>query len=94
MCMTEQRQSDCIQGGMRNKNSILTISRRLIAAGLVLSLLSCTVIDAIMGGCPANTKRLYIICTLLDQRRRRVADVVQMLYKYFVFAGWFMYKAH
>ena len=86
MCMTEQRLSDCIQGGMRNKNSILTISRRLIAAGLVLSLLSCTFIDAIMGGCPANTKRLYIICTLLD--------VVQMLYKYFVFAGWFMYKAH
>ena len=34
-----------------------------------------------------NTKRLYNICTMLDQRRRRWADVVQMLYKCFVFAG-------
>ena len=25
---------------------------------------------------------------MLDQRRRRWADVVQMLYKYFVFVGW------
>ena len=36
---------------------------------------------------PANTKHLYNICTMLDQRRRRWADVVQMLYKCFVFAG-------
>ena len=36
---------------------------------------------------PANTKHLYNICTKLDQRRRRWADVVQMLYKCFVFAG-------
>ena len=36
---------------------------------------------------PANTKHLYNICTMLDQRRRRWADVVEMLYKYFVFAG-------
>ena len=36
---------------------------------------------------PANTKHLYSICTMLDQRRRRWADVVQMLYKCFVFAG-------
>ena len=36
---------------------------------------------------PANTKHLYDICTMLDQRRRRWADVVQMLYKCFVFAG-------
>ena len=36
---------------------------------------------------PANTKHLYKICTMLDQRRRRWADVVQMLYKCFVFAG-------
>ena len=35
----------------------------------------------------ANTKHLYNICTTLDQRRRRWADVVQMLYKCFVFAG-------
>ena len=34
-----------------------------------------------------NTKHLYNICTMLDQRRRRWADVVQMLYKCFVFAG-------
>ena len=36
---------------------------------------------------PANTKYLYNICTMLDQRRRRWAGVVQMLYKCFVFAG-------
>ena len=36
---------------------------------------------------PANTKHLYNICTMLDQRQRRWADVVQMLYKCFVFAG-------
>ena len=36
---------------------------------------------------PANIKYLYNICTLLDQRRRRWVDVVQMLYKCFVFAG-------
>ena len=35
---------------------------------------------------PANTKYLYNICTMLDQRRRRWADVVQMLYKCFVLA--------
>ena len=32
---------------------------------------------------PANTKHLYKICTMLDQRRRRWAGVVQMLYKCF-----------
>ena len=36
---------------------------------------------------PANTKHLYNSCTKLDQRRRRWADVVQVLYKCFVFAG-------
>ena len=36
---------------------------------------------------PANAKHLYSICTMLDQRRRRWAVVVQMLYNYFVFAG-------
>ena len=36
---------------------------------------------------------LYIICTMLDQRRRRWADVVQMLCKYcFVFAGCMILK--
>ena len=29
---------------------------------------------------------LYNICTMSDQRRRRWVDVVQMLYKCFVFA--------
>ena len=33
------------------------------------------------------TKHLYTICTMLAQRRRRWASVVQMLYKCFVFAG-------
>ena len=36
---------------------------------------------------PANTKHSNNICTMLDQRRRRWADVVQMLYKCFEFAG-------
>ena len=30
---------------------------------------------------PANTKHFYNICTMLDQRQRRWADVVQMLLK-------------
>ena len=34
-----------------------------------------------------STKHLYNIFTMLDQRRRRLADVVQMLCKCFVFAG-------
>ena len=36
---------------------------------------------------PVNTKYLYNICTMLGQSRRRWADIVQMLYKCFVFAG-------
>ena len=38
-------------------------------------------------GIPANTKHLYNICTMLDQRRRRWADVVHILYKWSMFAG-------
>ena len=41
---------------------------------------------------PANTRLLYNICTMLDQRQRRWADVVQMLYKSFVFVGLFVSK--
>ena len=41
----------------------------------------------IMFSGPVNTKHLYSISTLLDQRRRRWADVVKMLRKCFVFAG-------
>ena len=41
---------------------------------------------------PVNTKHLYNICTTLDKRRRRWADVVQMLYKCFLFAGMCMQK--
>ena len=36
---------------------------------------------------PANTKHLYSIYSLSDQRRRRWAKIVQMLNKGFVFAG-------
>ena len=35
---------------------------------------------------PANTKHLYNICTTSAQRRRRWSNIVQMLYKCFVFA--------
>ena len=37
---------------------------------------------------PVNTKHLYNICTMLDQRLGRLNDVVQMLCKCFVFAGY------
>ena len=37
---------------------------------------------------PANTKLLYNICTMVDQRRRRWDDVVQMLYKCFCVCWW------
>ena len=36
---------------------------------------------------PVNTKHLYSICTMLDQCQRRWDDIVQMLYKCFVFGG-------
>ena len=36
---------------------------------------------------PVNTKHLHNNFTMVAQRRRRWADVVQMLFKYFVFAG-------
>ena len=36
---------------------------------------------------PVNTTHLYSICTMLDQRRRRLADVVLILYKCFVLTG-------
>ena len=39
------------------------------------------------GVCPLRTKHLYDICAMLDQRRRSWADIVQMLYECFVFAG-------
>ena len=35
----------------------------------------------------AKTKHLYNICTMLAQRLRRWSNVVQMLYKCFVFTG-------
>ena len=38
-------------------------------------------------GVPVNAKHQYNICTMLDQRRRRWANVVQKLYKCFVSAG-------
>ena len=36
---------------------------------------------------PVNTTHLYNFCTMLCQRRKRWADVVQMLHKCFLFAG-------
>ena len=41
---------------------------------------------------PVNTTHLYNIYTMLDQRRKRWADAVQMLYKcVFLFAGLVLY---
>ena len=40
------------------------------------------------GDKPSKQKKLYDICIMLDQRRRRHwDDVLQMLYKCFLFAG-------
>ena len=41
---------------------------------------------------PENTKHLYDIWTMLDQRRRRWADIIQLLNKCFVFCVWLMWK--
>ena len=36
---------------------------------------------------PVNTKHLHNICTASTQRLRRLSNIVQMLYKCFVFTG-------
>ena len=59
--------------------SLIPLSRSSLQIYLSLSLITSEI--------PANTWHLYNICTMLDQRRRRWAYVVQMLYKCFVFAG-------
>ena len=41
----------------------------------------------VTGPLPVYTEHLYNICTMLDQCRRRWADVVQMFYECFVFVG-------
>ena len=43
---------------------------------------------------PETQKKLYDISTMFSQRRRRWADVVQMLYKCFVFAGTDFYHGY
>ena len=42
---------------------------------------------ALLRGDPANSKHLYNICTTSSQRLRRWSNIVQMLYKRFVFTG-------
>ena len=44
----------------------------------------------IQHGFPANTKHLYNICTTSAQRLRRWSNIVQMVYKCFVFAGFIL----
>ena len=43
---------------------------------------------------PSKHKHLYNIGTMLDKRRRRWDDVVQMLYKCFVFTAVFLTTSH
>ena len=43
---------------------------------------------AMSASCPVNTNHLYNICTMQDQRRRRWAGVVQMLYKIMFCVCW------
>ena len=45
-----------------------------------------TLLGHSVGSKPVDTKYFHSICTMLDQRRIRWANVVQMLYKCFVFA--------
>ena len=52
----------------------------------ILSSRCVTNLNAIIKFTPASSKHLYNICTKLGQRRRRWADVGQIIYKYFVFA--------
>ena len=44
-------------------------------------------ITYLIGKLPANTKYVYYICTTSAQRLRSWSNIVQMLYKCFVFAG-------
>ena len=46
------------------------------------------IISVLITSSPANTKNLYNICTTSTQRLRRWFNIVQMLYKRFVFAGY------
>ena len=39
-------------------------------------------------GCPANTKHLYNIYTTSAQRLRRWSNILQMIYKCFMFTAW------
>ena len=62
--------------------ALILLSQHSVILGCVASYLSQSAVNFI----PANTKHLYDICTKLDQRRRRWADVVQMSWKCFMFA--------
>ena len=68
-----------------------TLAQRLVLTGSssnpLLGVFSLVEAFGIVLDNPVNTKHLYNICTMLNQRRRRWDDVVQMLYKSFVFAG-------
>ena len=44
-------------------------------------------LSSVISADPANTKHLYNICTTSAQRLRRWSNIVQMLYKCFVFSG-------
>ena len=57
----------------------LYCDRSLSTSGIFLAFITMPI--------PANTKKLYNSYRMLDQRRRRLADVVYMLYNCFVFTG-------
>ena len=60
-----------------------TLAQRYVNVGLLVR----HAWSAYMYYQPANTNYLYNICTMLDQRLRRCSNIVQMLYKCFVFLG-------
>ena len=66
----------------------ITIEQNVRLLYCMLLITSSRTISIMVAGYPVNTKHLYNICTMLGQCRRRWADVVQMLYKCFVFAGY------
>ena len=70
-----------------------TMSQRLLK-GCLLDVLCTNIVpvDIIVAfpvaySTAVKAKHLYNICTMSEQRRRRWAVVVKMLYKMFVFAG-------
>ena len=58
---------------------LITSVNILICTSFIYVRFVCLFVVFDMLGVPVNTKHLFKICTMLDQRQRRWADVAQML---------------